>query len=140
MALGIAASPASAAAVVPQLVGQDATCDTVVPGDFTIALPDVVQNGMTVITGSSPTATLTTTTNASNQLSFDIDRDYAVRAVIVFKGGEPTGSGNAYVYSASSVPPFPRGIAADTGLTTPIPGQTIDAVTFCLVPDPYNQP
>ncbi|MEU1401268.1 hypothetical protein ABZ471_02690 [Streptomyces sp. NPDC005728] len=137
--VGIAASPASAAAVPPIFVSgnPDAVCPDgskalrVDPSDtpqvFPIQLPGDGSGTLTV-----------TFTNAQKTVNFTIAQpnSIAVRQVTV-KGGD---NANRYLDIANTG--FPNGIDADTGLISPLNngGQLPDVshADFCFIPDNYG--
>lgn len=134
-AVGLAASPASAAVVEPVQVA--------VPGDqpvcaaglkaVRVQVPFDDEEQITVPIGrSSLTVKLDEDEDA---VSFDTEGRIAVRQVTV--AGDEEEKANQYTYDKQA---YPRGIAADDELVAPGDETTVDFVDFCLVhqKEPYG--
>ncbi|MEV6841595.1 hypothetical protein AB0N17_45465 [Streptomyces sp. NPDC051133] len=140
MVLGIAASPAAAAAVDPFEVQPNAACAGVPGVDFTVELRTDGNAGVDFGNGGHLVNTTTQSTTGP-VVQFTLTGPYAARAVIIQGLGEPAPNGNTYLYNG--VLGFPRGGVHDTGLHAVVNPQNDlyyipDTVTYCVIPSSYN--
>lgn len=133
VAIGISASPASAAEVTPDFVegNPPLACPAGAVG-FRIDPPVDTTEPVTV--GSESGTVIVDFSDDLLEVSFDTTGNLAIRQVTV-KGGN---NANRYVYDANSTPQsFPDGIAMDTGLISPpnMGGNTpeISHADFCVI-------
>lgn len=135
VAVGFAASPASAAQVPPRLVPGNPTC----PAGTVSFKVEPVPSGTSThqLPGGGEITLFVDTTAAGQQFDFVIEDDVAARHVIA-KGGP-----NANVYTYNAATGFANGITADDDLHAPVNPNTGDYfdlshIDFCLIPSPYN--
>ncbi|MEV5309640.1 hypothetical protein [Streptomyces sp. NPDC052610] len=146
VAVGLTASPASAAQVTPEIFDEgsgNTTCEEQLGDNYVTArkIDPVPETGGTFefdppFDNGSVTVTVTDTNDDDEPtvFNFAINGPYAAAAVIV-KGADAS---NIYNYVENG---FPNGIAADTELNAPLNNGTLPGIShieFCIIESPYN--